>query len=646
MRFAGPVALSLLMLVNCNDRAPRRSAPAPRPSASTSVALLGPRDAGAPPKETHETAPVDDGPSAAALAAMRATFQKAAQAEPTDPAKAAALYEKANAAVPSLAALLGEARAAKAKGDTALARRSLARALAFAEHAGGTPRVVVTPLVARDDTARVLDVENDFAILSMDADRLIVRQDLASGALGVITALPDVSTIYAASPHLAVIKAPGSPLGLLALGVDDATTAEPLDAVRFVDGAAISPDETLLGFAADSGAVVIDARTKKTVGKVAFPDEPRNVVGFTRSGKHLVVTRNGSICVLSAPSWNACDPSPALRGVGWPGLIALGGELVAFAPDDKTFRVFDTRIGRTIETLHGHFASVSSLALTPDGTTLVSSSFSRTVTWDLATHARGSLAYEDQESHDFQPHFSPDGKRSVDAAWDGAIVRDVSALPVWQPMIASGWAPIAKTSPVATFAPSGHLWVGGNRYVANVDLHAGTIRAYPLFGRAMALAVSPDESRFAADDWYGNMGANLYLVEASGKRVWMTNGYTMIGGMRFDGSKLLVDAGQSVATYDLATANATYAPQASPWPYHPIVSPDKKLRVVPNDDGSLTVTDARGRSSTLELGPDALVVTRAGKSQVGGNKASARCNVGDWWLPLEACAPVLGAVSL
>lgn len=188
---------------------------------------------------------------------------------------------------------------------------------------------------------------------------------------------------------------------------------------------------------------------------------------------------------------------------------------------------------------------------------------------------------------------------------------------------------------------------GGNHFVASLDLGTKKLRTYPIYGRVAVFSVTTDESRFAVVDAYGNMGSNLYAYDASGKRLLSTYGGTMVSGVRIDGDHVLVNTPGYVETVDIATGSRTPGLLAAgPWPGSTATSPDKKLHVTANGDGTLAVTGFKGGGASIEIGADAWAATQNGKTEVFGNRASARCNVGAAWLPLDACAALLGAVSL
>jgi hypothetical protein len=95
------------------------------------------------------------------------------------------------------------------------------------------------------------------------------------------------------------------------------------------------------------------------------------------------------------------------------------------------------------------------------------------------------------------------------------------------------------------------------------------------------------------------------------------------------------------ATFD--TAHVDLAARTVQWAGHNYETSGPLLASVTSPDGKWTVSVDGGlirvnKTTSLEFGPDAAVFTdESGHAYVSGDEASARCVVGDEWLPLDAC---------
>jgi len=449
-------------------------------------------------------------PTHDALARMRVAFHEARRLEATEPARAEKLYAEAWADAPSVAAMLGLARAARAAGDAALAERSFERALGFVERDELKATVAVTPGVVSDSVElRPLDVRSGAATFATAG--LFLRQDLKTGALRVLAAIPPDFRAAAATDRFALLAptgAPTDPPRLLEIGVDDELTAASLDALAGADELALSADGAVAAARVGASASVMDLATGKLVAKTALAGGDATLVGITTD--HDVVLREASLmCVLSPPSYGACRADPALHAA--PSQYAappvVVGRRVAFLDGYTTMRVYDVHDGRVVRDIPGRYYRVSSLELSPDGATLVSTSSTRgNYVWNLAT---GTHVVAGVMGGFDPPVWADDSKSWVVSAGRASLVY---ALPA-RTLVAAGALPGERRF---AFGPHGALWVAGDSSVSRVDLARRTLRTFPIDGRAVDMVLSPDESLVAIRAEGATTGEVVEVYDATG----------------------------------------------------------------------------------------------------------------------------------
>src|SRR5262249_26644080 len=89
---------------------------------------------------------------------------------------------------------------------------------------------------------------------------------------------------------------------------------------------------------------------------------------------------------------------------------------------DQTIRVWDLHTGAATQVLHGHTGDVSSISVSPDGTTLVSAAADRTVRfWHTATWEQSKLL-ERHKSNVYRVLAAPDGARLACCSKDGCVL--------------------------------------------------------------------------------------------------------------------------------------------------------------------------------------------------------------------------------
>jgi WD40 repeat protein len=198
-----------------------------------------------------------------------------------------------------------------------------------------------------------------------------------------------------------------------------------------VDIAVLSPDNKTIAAAPGNHVMVWDLTADRKLYDIRLPERAGDHVGgmrFSPDGKALLIWTTGS--TVGGHVLRLCDMSTGKVTFEQEHVVEIhdvafsaDGKTLATAHYDEVILIWDLREGRLAASLKGHDGNVYSVALSPDGKTVVSGgSRDKTIRiWDV-TSSTSRAVIENQTGPTWLLAFNPDGKRFLSWSQNGPMI--------------------------------------------------------------------------------------------------------------------------------------------------------------------------------------------------------------------------------
>ncbi|NER89500.1 WD40 repeat domain-containing protein [Moorena sp. SIO3A2] len=282
--------------------------------------------------------------------------------------------------------------------------------------------------------------------------------------------------------------------------------------------------------------------------------------------------------------------------------VTPDGTMVISGSSDHTVKVWDLNTGAEIRTLTGHTSPVNAVAVTPDGTRVISGASDNTVrVWSLATG---------KEIQRFNGHslpvvalaVTPDGKKVVSAS-----IAYYNSIKVWdletgqEELTLKGHRDIVRTVAITS----------GNRVISGSD--NGTIKVWDLTNGEMLFRNIHGDKRYAGYPVLFTQSEAVYAIAVT------LNGKWLISGSGHKGKNIII-------IWNLEMRTKAFILEGHNNPISALaVTPDGKQVISASFDNTIKVWDRESGKEILSfIGHDYSIydikVTRDGKKIISASK--------------------------